>query len=65
MRARRSEKTKPTVKAAPTAEQAEGATAHDADGHKPEDGDAVAEAHAQPHPDAAREDAAEAKAEEA
>lgn len=65
VRARRSEKTKPTIKAAPTAEQIEGATAHDADGHKPEEGDPVAEAHAQPHPDAAREDAAEAKAEEA
>ena len=65
IRARRSEKTKPTVKAAPSPEQVEGAIAHDADGHKPEDGDAVAEAHAQPHPDAAREAAAEAKAEEA
>ena len=65
VRARRSETTKPTVKAAPAPEQVEASTAHDADGHKPEDGDPVAEAHAQPHPDAAREDAAEAKAEEA
>ena len=65
IRARRSERTKPTVKAAPSPEQIEGAIAHDADGHKPEEGDPVAEAHAQPHPDAAREDAAEAKAEEA
>ena len=64
VRARRSERTKPTIKAAPTADQVEGAIAHDEDGHKPTDGDPVAEAHAQPHPDAAREAAAEAKASE-
>jgi len=62
VRARRSERTKPQVKAAPTPEQVEGAIAHDEDGHKPVEGDPVAEAHAQPHPDAAREDAAAAKA---
>lgn len=65
VRARRSERTKPTMKASPTAAQVEGAIATDADGHKPVEGDPVAEAHAQPHPDAAREAAAEAKASEA
>lgn len=64
VRRRRSEKTKPTVKAAATPEQVENAIASDADGHKPVEGDPVAEAHAQPHPDAAREAAAEAKASE-
>lgn len=64
VRRRRSEKTKPTMKTAAPAE-VENAIAHDADGHTPVEGDAVAEAHAQPQPDAAREAAAEAKAEEA
>jgi len=66
VRARRSERTKPQVKAAtPAPAEVENAIAHDEDGHKPVEGDPVAEAHAQPHPDAAREDAAAAKAEEA
>ena len=65
VRARRSERTKPTVKSAtPTPAEVENAIASDADGHKPVEGDPVAEAHAQPHPDAAREAAAEAKASE-
>ena len=65
VRARRSERTKPQVKAAtPTPAEVENAIAHDEDGHKPVEGDPVTEAHAQPHPDAAREAAAEAKASE-
>ncbi len=62
VRARRSERTKPKVKETPAPAEVENAIAHDADGHKPVEGDPVAEAHAQPHPDAAREDAAAAKA---
>ena len=63
VRARRSERTKPKTKEAAAPAAVENAIATDADGHKPVDGDPVAEAHAQPHPDAAREAAAEAKAE--
>lgn len=63
VRARRSERTKPKTKVVePAPAEVEGQIAHDSDGHKPVEGDPVAEAHAQPHPDAAREDAAEAKA---
>jgi len=64
VRARRSERTKPKAKEAPAPAEIENAIAHDPDGHKPTEGDPVAEAHAQPHPDAAREDAAAAKAAE-
>ena len=65
VRARRSERTKPKLKEAEAAPaEVEGQIAHDEDGHKPAEGDPVAEAHAETaDPDEAREAAAEAKTE--